>query len=144
VSVARSGTGAIAADNTTLSDANIPPASGVDCYLYDTVFIGVEITGGSSPTMTIEPLFRDSTDAADGARWFRVVCGATDGVTPASAANLTTGALASNVNFAEIKVFGSRNVFFRVTAVANATNTTAWKILVFPGKVRIPTGLSRG
>lgn len=136
VYVARSGTGAIAADNGTINDTNFPAALGVDCRQYDTVFVGVEITAGTSPTMTIEPLFRDSTDAPDGSRWFRVKCGVTDGVTPAAAANLDTGALSTNANFTELKVFGSRSVLFYVKAVTNATSTTAWKILVMPGKVR--------
>jgi hypothetical protein len=142
--VARSVTGAIAAESATLSDANYDPAAGLDCFGYDTIFVGVEITAGTSPTITIEPLFRDSSDATDGARWFRIKCGVTEGVTPASAANLTTGALASNADFTELKVFGCRNVFLRASAVANATSTTAWKVLVMPGKVRDTTNLSRG
>jgi hypothetical protein len=144
VYVARSVTGAIAAENSTLSDANYDPTTGLDCYGYDTIFVGVEITAGSSPTITIEPLFRDSSDAPDGGRWVRIKCGVTDGVTLAGAANLDTGALASNADFTELKVFGCRRVFLRAKAVANATNTTAWKVLVMPGKVRDTTNLSRG
>ena len=141
--MARSGASAIAADNSTLSDTNIDPTLGLDCFGYDTIFVGTEITGGSAPTMTIEPLFRDSTDAADEKRWFRIKCGVTDGVTLAAAANQSTGALASNADFTEIKVFGCRSVFLRVSAVANATSTTAWKILVMPGKVRDTANLYR-
>ena len=144
VYVARSVTGAIAAENSTLSDANYDPATGLDCFGYDTIFVGVEITAGTSPTITIEPLFRDSSDATDNVRWFRIKCGVTDGVTPASIANLTTGALATNADFVELKVFGCRNVFLRASAVANATSTTAWKVLVMPGKVRRGTSISNG
>ena len=141
--VARSATAAIAAENATLDDAHYDPTKGLDCFAYDTIFVGVEITGGSSPTMTVEPLFRDSSDATDGARWFRVKCGVTDGVTLAAAANLDTGALGTNADFTEIKVFGCRNVFLRVKAVANAGSTTAWKILVMPGKTRDVANLAR-
>ena len=143
VYVARSGATTIATDSGTLSDANIPPANGLDCFGYDTIFVGVDITGGSSPTMTIEPLFRDSSDAADGSRWFRIKCGVPDGVTPAAAANLDTGALAPNANYTELRVFGCRNVFLYIKAVGSATSTTAWKILVMPGKVRDTSNLQR-
>ncbi len=137
VIAARSATALIAADSATLSDANIPPASALDCSGLDSIFVGVEITGGTGPTMTIEPLFRDE-GAADGSRWFRLMTGALDGVTLGAAANKTTGALASNADFAELRVFGQK-VFLRISAVANATSTTAWKILVMPGKAR-PVG----
>jgi len=143
VSVLRAGAGAIAADNTTLTDANVPPASAVDCWLYDTIFVGVEITAGTSPTMTIEPLFRDS-GAADGARWRRLLIGANPGVTLASAAIQSTGALAPDLTMYEIQVFGCRSVFFRISAVANATNTTAWSILGFPGRARNVAMLPKG
>jgi hypothetical protein len=134
--VTRSVTGAIAAESSTLSDANYDPTTGLDCFGYDTIFVGVEITAGTNPTITIEPLFRDSSDAPDNTRWFRVKCGVTEGVTPASIANLTTGALATNSDFVELKVFGCRKVFLRASAVTNATSTTAWKVLVMPGKLR--------
>lgn len=134
VIVGRSGTGVIAADSTTLTDANIDPSLILDCQGLDTIFVGAEITAGTNPTMTIEPLFRD-TEAADGSRWFRLMTGALDGVTLASAANQTTGALASNANFVELRVFGQK-VFLRVTAVANPTSTNGWKILVMPGRLR--------
>jgi hypothetical protein len=133
--IARSATAVIAADSGTLTDANIPPAQGLDCSGYDTIMVGVEITAGSSPTMTIEALFRDA-DAADGSRWGRYLLGAAPGVTLASLAGETTGALASNTQFAELRVFGHPLVFLRISAVANATNTTAWKVLVRPGRVR--------
>ncbi len=145
VFVARSGATAIAAENASLTDANYDPTKGLDCFSYDTIFVGVDITGGTSPTATIEPLFRDSSDAPDGGRWFRIKCGVTDGVTLAAAANLNTGALTPNTDFTEIKVFGCRNVFLRISATGGTVNTTtAWKILVMPGKVRDTTNLFRG
>ena len=134
VIAARSATAAIAADSATLTDANIDPTLALDCSGLDSIFVGVEIAGGSSPTMTVEPLFRDA-GAADGSRWIRLMTGALDGVTAASAANQNTGALSSNANFAELRVFGQK-VFLRISAVANATSTTAWNILVMPGKAR--------
>jgi hypothetical protein len=131
----RSATAAIAADSGTLTDANIPPAQALDCWGFDSIFVAVEITGGASPTMTVEALFRDA-DAADGSRWERLMLGARDGVTAAALANENTGALAPNANPVELRVFGARSVFLRITAVANAGSTTAWKIIAMPGKKR--------
>lgn len=132
---ARVMSGVIAADSATLTDANIAPASAIDCTGYDTVFVSCDITGGSSPTMTIEPLFRDP-DAADGSRWRRLLVGSPEGVTAAAAAAQSTGALAPQANMVEIKVFGWPSVFFRVSAVANSGSTTASAVLVLPGRKR--------
>lgn len=126
---AREGSTAIAADSATLTDANIPPAGALDCQGFETVWVRVEITGGSSPTMTLEALFRDD-EAPDGSRWVRNRD--TSGV-------LTTPALATG-QASEIAVDGWPAVFLRVTAVANAGSTTGWKILVRPGKRRRPRG----
>lgn len=133
--IVRSASAVIAADSATLTDANIPPAQALDCSGYDTILVGVEITAGSSPTMTIEALFRDA-DAADGSRWARYLLGAAPGVTLASLAAETTGALAPNIQWVELRVFGHPLVFLRITAVANSGSTTAWKILARPGRVR--------
>ena len=65
LSLARTVTGVIAADNASLIDANYPIASGIDCTGFDTIFVGVEIAGGTAPTATIEALFRD-----DSGHWF--------------------------------------------------------------------------
>lgn len=132
---ARTGAAIIAAEGTDYSDANYPVASAINCSVYQTIFVGCEITGGSSPTMTIEPLFRDP-DAADGARWKRLLVGAPPGVTLAAAATATTGALAPDVSLAELRVFGWPLVYLRISAVANAASTTAWKILAMPGQRR--------
>lgn len=146
ISTVRTGASAIAADSATLTDANIPPSSSVNCFGCETVFVGVTITGGTNPTMTLEPLFR-SADDADGSRWHRLKVGALSGVNtvaPAQVASQTTNALADDETMEEVRVFGHSQVFFRISAVANATNTTAWAIRVMPGRY-IPTcGLQRG
>ncbi len=134
IAAVRSGSGAIAADNATLNDTNIPPAQAIDCSGYDSIYVGVEITAGSSPTMTVEPLFYDP-DAADGSRWKRLQQGARDGVTAAALGNEVTPAL-DGTALVELRVHGHSKVFLRVTAVANPGSTTAWKILAMPGKVR--------
>jgi hypothetical protein len=131
----RATSAAIAADNATLTDANIPPAAALDCSGYETVFVSCDITAGTNPTLTIEPLYRDE-DAADGNRWRRLMVGSPDGVTLGAAAAQSTGALAPQANMVEIRVAGWKKVFFRVSAVANSAGTTAWSILVMPGKRR--------
>lgn len=141
----RSIAGVIAADSTTLTDANIPPAQAIDCSGLDTVLVAVEIAAGTNPTATIEALLYDE-NAADGSRWKRMLLGAAPGVTATSLANETTGALAyttNALNFAELRVFGHSKVFFRVSAVTNATSTTSMKILGIPGRVRGDRMLNR-
>lgn len=135
MAIARSTTGVIAADSATLLDANIDPTIALNCFGYDTIFVGVTIVAGSSPTATIEPLFRDA-DAADGARWKRRLVGAAPGVTLGAAASQTTGALASDSDCVEIRVFGEPSVFLRISAVTNSGSTTGLSILVRPGQVR--------
>lgn len=124
----------IAADNTSLTDANIPPSQATDCTGYDTIFVGVEITAGTSPTMTLEALYRDA-EAADGSRWKRMLLGARPGVTLGALATEDTGAL-DGTSFVELRTYGFKLVFIRIKAVANSTNTTAWKILGLPGRTR--------
>lgn len=141
ITVVRQATAVIAADNPTLTDANILPADGVNCAGLDTVLVGVDITGGASPGMTIEALIYDE-NAADGSRWKRLLLGAAPGVTLAALANETTGSLVPG-NLAELRVFGASKVYFRITAVANAGGTTAWKIFAMPGKVRGDRALNK-
>ena len=129
----RSGDAIIAADNSTLTDANIPPASAIDCTGYDSIFLTLEHTGGTSTTADVEPLFYDA-DAADGSRWKRIALGSRDGVTLASAANQKL-TIAAGV-LTEFRVFGWGKVFLRIDAVASATGNTAWKILGIPGQRR--------
>lgn len=131
VGVARSAAAVIAAESATLTDANFPVAQALNCTGFDTILVGVEITGGTNPTMTIEALVRDG-EAADGARWKRMTAGLTFEGTPAVG---DTGAL-DGTAFVELAVFGARAVMLRIKAVTNATSTTAWKILVLPGRTR--------
>ena len=131
---ARDEAATIAADNSTLSDANYPVAKAINCKGFDTILVGAEIVGGASPTITFEALFRDA-EAADGSRWKRFLLGAKDGITAAaSPAAEDTGALGNNSDFAELRVYGHELVFLRAKAVANAAGTTAWKCLVMPGR----------
>ena len=139
----RSIAGVIAADSATLTDANFPVASGVCCAGFDTILVGVEITAGTSPTATIEALFRDN-DAPDGSRWKRLLLGARDGITAVGTpAAEDTGALAQNSDFVELRVYGAQLVFLRVKAVGSAGSTTNLKILAMPGRPRNMAGYQR-
>lgn len=135
--IARSASAAIAAENASLTDSNYPVAQALQCQGFDTILVGVEITGGSSPTMTIEALVRDA-EAADGLRWKRIISGIAYEGTPSAA---DTGAL-DGTAFAELPVYGASSVMLRVKAVANSGSTTAWKILVLPGRARNTRGLN--
>lgn len=139
---ARTITGTVTADNSSLTDANIPPAGAVNCRLYDTVFVGAEITGGTAPNVTVELLFRDA-EAADGSRWARLLTGVADGVTLAAGAAQTTGTLTNGSSFVELRVFGAKSVYPRVTAVANGTGTTGATILMMGGKARNVANIPR-
>lgn len=132
VTQVRSISGVIAADSTTLTDANIVPTQALDCRGYETIWVGVEIAGGSSPTATLEVLVRDE-DAADGARWKRLLVGAPDGVNLTAAASQKTSAL-DGTSLYEVRVAGRDKVFLRVDAVTNSGSTTSMKILAMPGK----------
>ena len=131
--------GVIAADSATLSDANILVAEALDCRGFDTIWVGVEITGGAAPTCTIEALFRDE-GGADGSRWQRIQTGALNSVSPTASptdqvANQLTSVL-TNLQQCEIRVDGWKQVYLRRTAVTNAAGTTTMKILARPGKTR--------
>lgn len=130
----RTKAGAIAADSSTLSDANIPPAEALDCSGFQTLWVGVEIAGGTAPTATLEVLVRDD-EAADGARWKKLLVGSPDGVTAASAASAKTPALDGTALY-EVRVEG-RKVFLRVDAVTNSGSTTSLSILAMGGKPRL-------
>jgi hypothetical protein len=74
----RTVTGApVAADSATLTDANFSPTpdnvlgGAFNCYGFSTVWLNAEFTGGTSPTVTLDMLFRDD-GAANGSRWRRV------------------------------------------------------------------------
>lgn len=122
--------GVIAVDNTDLHDVNIDPTIAVNCAGWDSLMVGVEIDGGSAPTMTVEALFRDP-GAPDGARWKRMLHGARPGVTLAALAAEDTGVL-DGTKLVELRTHGHSLVYFRVSAVANPTSTTGARILVMP------------
>lgn len=67
----------VTSDSATLTDANYSPTpnnttgGAVQCFGFSTVWFNVELVGGSSPTVTLDLLFRDD-GAADGSRWKRV------------------------------------------------------------------------
>lgn len=126
--------GVIAADNATLLDANIDPTLAVSCAGYDSLMVGCEIDGGSSPTLTVEALFRDAS-APDGSRWKRMLHGARPGVTLGALAAEDTGAL-DGTKLVELRVHGHSLVYFRVSAVGSATSTTGGRILVMPASQR--------
>lgn len=134
----RTKTGAIAADSSTLNDTNIDPTVALDCAAFQTIWVGVEIAGGSAPTATIEVLVRDE-DAADGSRWKKLLVGSPDGVTAAAAASAKTPALDGTALY-EVRVDG-RKVFLRIDAVTNSAGTTSITLLAMPGK---PRSASRG
>ena len=116
--------GAIAADNATLTDANYPITSAIDCTGWETVIVKVSVTAGTAPTMTLEALFRDD-NAADGNRWVRRVL---------AGAALTTGAILTDVHEQELVVDGHDLVFFRVSAITNSASTTAASVYVRAGR----------
>lgn len=117
VGVARSAL--TAADNTSLIDANIPIAQAIDCRGFDTIWVGVEFTTGTSPTATLEVLFRDGA-APDGLRWKRPYLGAQNGVTAIVAPVARTTPALDGTAFVELRVDGHANVFIRCTAVTGA------------------------
>lgn len=139
ISVIRSAaSGVIVADSATLSDANYPIAQGLNCRGYETIFVGVEITAGTNPTMTLGPLFRDE-EAADQQKWKKLLVGAPDGVTAVAAGSVATQvttALAPFLTMHELRVYGHSLVYIQITAVTNGTSTDGWKILAMPGRVR--------
>jgi hypothetical protein len=138
LTIVRSIAAQIAADNSTLTDTNIPLADALDCRGFESIFVGVEIFGGASPTCALEPLFYDE-GAVDGARWWRMLAGSIPGVTLISAAVQVTPALVSGQLF-ELFVHGWRRVYLRRTAVTNDSGTTAMKILAMPGRPRNASG----
>jgi hypothetical protein len=135
MTVVRTISGVIAADSATETDANFPTSEALDCRGFDTIWVAVEITGGTNPTCKLEPLFRDA-GATDGSRWQRTQTIALDGAAVYVApADQQTTALQSYQQY-ELRVDGWPSVYLRRVAVTNATNTTAMKILARPGRTR--------
>lgn len=123
VAFLRSKTGApVAADSATLNDTNFPPTidattgGAINCRGFETIWLGVDLAGGASPTVTVEMLVRDA-DASNGSRWKRML------VTPATL---------DGTGFVEVQVHG-RFVYPRISAVTG--NPTAVTMLAFPGKI---------
>lgn len=136
--IIRTVVGVIAADSSTLTDANFDPTDANAVFGsqgFDSILLGVEIDGGTNPTATIELLFRDA-EAPDGSRWKRMLLGAPPGVTLAALANETSGALASGANLVELRTFGHALIYPRITTVANPGSTTGMRILARPGRKR--------
>jgi len=139
IAVARNVTGEIAADPAALTDVNYPPDQALNCAGFETIWVGVEIDGGSSPTATLEPLFYDP-GAADGARWGRLLVGAAPGLTPLAAPVVQVTPALPSGQLVELRVDGWPKVFLRRTAVANATGTTGMRILARVGRPRPASG----
>jgi hypothetical protein len=139
--IIRSVAAVLAIDSATLSDVNYPAVAGkltgaINCEGYDTVFVGMEVTVPGTSTAIIEALFYDPDGATD-QKLSRLLLGAAPGVTLAALAAEVTPALpGTETQFCELRVFGHPQVFFRITTVANTTNTTAYKILARPGRIR--------
>jgi len=72
----------VVADSATLTDANISPTTSkvtggaIMCRGLATIWVGAEITAPGAASFDLDPLLRDE-DAADGARWKRLLFGAT-------------------------------------------------------------------
>jgi hypothetical protein len=141
MTIVRDISGQIAADSTNEIDANLSPDDGLDCRGFDTIWVSVEIAGGTNPTCKLEPLFRDE-GAADGFRWHRTQTIALDGAAVyASPADQQTTALRTSQQY-ELRVDGWSKVYLRRVAVTNDSGTTAMKILARPGRTR-PARMNR-
>lgn len=121
VSQIRTVTGSpVAADSSTLNDTNFPagadPTNGgaLNCRSYNTLWLNAEFTGGTSPTVTVAVLVRD-TDAADGSRWKPL---------------LVAPVVLDGTGFVEVPVY-SRLIYPRISAVTG--NPTAVRLLAFGG-----------
>lgn len=126
VAAVRTVTGApVAADSTTLADATFDPTpdpttgGAIQCRGFATIWLGVELAGGTAPTVTIEPLVRDE-EAADQSRWKTVL---------SAGSVLRTSAL-TGASFEEVRVDGGR-VYPRIHAVTGDPTTV--RILARPG-----------
>lgn len=125
VSAVRTVTGApIVAESATLTDANFSPTintstgGAINCRGLKTIWVGVELTGGTS--VKLDTLFRDA-DAADGARWHRM---APDGSVIFNQPTL------NGTEFVELRVDGCL-IFPRLATVTGAVTNAV--ILARPG-----------
>lgn len=116
----------VAADSGTLTDANFPLLASsttggtIDCRALATIWIGVEFTGGTTPTIDLDPLIRDE-EAADGARWKRLLTASGPAVYQPTL---------DGVGFVEIRVDGGQ-MYPRIKAVTG--NPTQVVLLARPG-----------
>ncbi len=130
--IVRTKVGVIAADSATLTDANIAPAVALNCKGFDSILVRPVITGGVSPSVVIEPLFYDA-NAADGARWQRVILSPTPGMVPAGTDAIPTTCALGNGQVEEISTHGFAKVYLRVVSVNNPGSTTNLVLLAYPG-----------
>jgi hypothetical protein len=129
VSAARVVSGApVGADPALWTDANLPPApdpksgGAIDTQGCETIWLGVETSGGTAGSVTITPLVRDG-GAPDGQRWKPLLLG-----------GVPQSATLSGAGLVEVRVDG-RVIFPCLTAVAGAP--TSVTILAMPGR-RMP------
>lgn len=122
VAAVRTLTGApVVADSVTLTDANFPLTISdtlggpIPCAGFSTIWVNAEFTGGTSPSIVLDPLVRDD-GAANGARWKR-------------ATQLATFTI-DGTKFLEVRVDG-RLTFPRIGTVSGAP--TGIVLLAYPG-----------
>lgn len=130
--IVRTVAGVIAADNSTLSEVNIPVASALNCVGFDTILVRPVITAGTNPAVVIEPLFYDEF-AVSGARWQRLILSPTAGAVPAGDDAIPTTCALGNGQMEEIQTFGFKHVFLRIASVVNPALTSNLVLLAYPG-----------
>lgn len=117
--------GGVSSDSATLTDTNFPPTAdaadggAIAFHNVESILVAVELTGGTTPSATLDLLFRDE-DAADGSRWKRV--GSPLALTP---------------DFQEVHVFGSK-VYPRLSAVTGSP--TQVELVIKPGRFTMGRG----
>lgn len=110
--------GGLSSDSATLTDDNFDPdpntttGGAITFTGYDSILVAVLLAGGTGPTATLIPLFRDE-DAADGSRW------------------IPTGSVSLTAAFQELYVWSSL-VYPRITLTGSPTGVS---LLVKPGRV---------
>jgi hypothetical protein len=99
-----------AVDNATINDTNYPAATATDCAGWNTVLLAPRFTGGTTPSVTVQVLFRLGSATDVNAFW---------GVSETT----------YTVNQSEIAIVPTygRRVFFRVSALSGApTNVSLY------------------
>lgn len=108
----------VTAADVSFADADLPPASMTHGKGFQTIWVGVEFDGGTTPTATIEFRFRDP-DAADGERWVKMMLGGS-----VQSETISAG------EFYEYRVDG-RDLIPVVTAISGTPDEV--RVLGFPG-----------